>query len=713
MKPIKTITKDTVSYILYGLKGEDLQKRVVELIHELGDSFDLETGDAIADAVTFRQNGSESLAKKDIAEIKSPTALYVLARHAAAKRDYEDAIEHINSLKDRLSKPNAQILLLHARMLTRVGRMEEAANDLRFSFSLRPPYSHYVKAEVVLNKIVSSGRWAPKRPIKIALLASSTTALLASVLKAICFERGMAASIYQGQYGSYRQEILDPGSKLYELEADVIVIVPNHKELAFAPTVDKSVVTSAVESVRGLWKKIKGHSQSHVIQVGYDIPPSSSWGQMEITNPKGRLRAISKVNELISSDLPSGVSFISAVDIARHFEGEFFLKEEWARSKQYPALRALPLFAGRIAAQIAVVYGLTSKVLVLDLDNTLWGGVVGEDGVANIKIGPPSAEGEAFLEIQRYAKELKDRGILLAVCSKNNLADAQEPFLRQEEMLLKQEDFVMFVANWEDKATNIQKIASTLSLGLDSFVFLDDNPLERAWVRSKLPQVEVPEVEANPWSMLSVLVRGNYFEALTTTEEDARRSDSYLANMERTELEQSVGSLEEFLRSLDMTAEYGPLDEITLPRVAQLVSKTNQFNLTTRRYTIEQLKAMAESDDWWCRWFRLKDRFGDHGLVGVLLIERNGGEWVVDTWLMSCRVLGRQMERFMCKIFLDTAESAGVRVVRGCYAPTPKNGLVKNLYAEMGFVKSNPGEFLYNIEDYRSGDMWSDISIKI
>jgi FkbH-like protein len=342
--------------------------------------------------------------------------------------------------------------------------------------------------------------------------------------------------------------------------------------------------------------------------------------------------------------------------------------------------------------------GLSSKVLVVDLDNTLWGGIIGEDGLGGIRIGPPTPEGEAYQDLQRFLKELQERGVLLAVCSKNNPTDAESPFRSHADMILKLEDFVAFRASWQDKATGLRSIAEELSLGLDSFVFLDDNPLERAWVRTNLPQVIVPEGGCTPWSLLSSLQRGAYFEAIALTAEDLDRKVSYQSTAAIRVAGSSGVPLEDFLRGLHMQSAHGAVDATTVLRVAQLVNKTNQFNVTSRRYSADEVARMTASPHWWCHWFRLADRFGDHGLIGVLFARIERDAWFVDTWLMSCRVLGRRMEEFMCGQLLAAAEAAGARTVHGEYVRTEKNGMVSDLYPRMGFVPDgDEGRFRLDI----------------
>jgi FkbH-like protein len=567
---------------------------------------------------------------------------------------------------------------------------------------LFPPYSFFVKSEKLLDRIVASGHWQPRRAAKLAILASSTTSLLAPVLRAAGFRCGLKLDTYEGVYGNYQQEILNPQSGLYRFKPDLAVILLNHRDLGLPPVRGAEQAREFGARLRELWTVLLERNPCHLVQVRIDSPPAGAWGSLEETLPEGRRRVIASLNLALAADPPQGVSFVDADAVAAEIGQEYWSAAEWHTAKQYPSSAALPRLADAICAHCAAALGLTAKVLAVDLDNTLWGGVIGEDLLEGIRVGPSSAEGEGYRELQTYLKELQQRGVLLAVCSKNNPADAELPFHRHDEMLLKLDDFAAFAANWDDKPTNLQRIAENLSLGLDSFVFLDDNPLERALMRSRLPQVTVPECGRTPWEMQAALRRGLYFEAVTLTEEDRLRHAAYAGNAARAAAQQSAPSLESFLSGLEMAARHGPVDALTLPRVAQLINKTNQFNLTTRRYTEDQVAAMAASSDWWCRWFRLSDRFGDHGLIGVLLARKGPSQWRVDTWLMSCRVLGRQMEDFMCACLLSAARQEGALAVVGEYIPSEKNAVVSGLYARLGFEASSAAdrrEYVFALAD--------------
>jgi FkbH-like protein len=583
-------------------------------------------------------------------------------------------------------KPHDADSFLHrARALARENRFSEAIADMQSALQRFPPYTFFVKSEKLLDRLMASDDWQPRRTAKLAILASSTTSLLAPVLRAVGFRRGLQLEIYEGVYGNYQQEILDPHSGLHRFRPDIAVLLLNHHDLGLPPTSGWQLAHDFVIRLRELWKVLLDRSPCHIVQVGFDSPPGGAWGSLEDMLFEGRRRVTAQANEELSADLPYGVSYVDANAVAAEIGAAYWSASEWHATRQYPAAAALPRLADYLCAHVTAELGLSAKVLVVDLDNTLWGGVIGEDLLAGIRIGSPTAEGEGFLELQRYLKELQQRGVLLAVCSKNNLADAELPFRRHDAMILKREDFAAFKANWDEKPGNLRQIAEELSLELESFVFLDDNPLEREIVRSQLPQVIVPECGSSPWEILATLRGGMYFESLILTEEDLARHASYQSNAVRMAVEETAPSLESFLDGLEMAVRHGPVDARTLPRVTQLINKTNQFNLTARRYTEDQVQVMAASPNWWCHWFRLADRFGDHGLIGVILAEKSPSEWQVDTWLLSCRVLGRRVEEFMSQCLLSAARAEGATTVSGEYIPTEKNALVSDFYSRMGF----------------------------
>jgi FkbH-like protein len=357
--------------------------------------------------------------------------------------------------------------------------------------------------------------------------------------------------------------------------------------------------------------------------------------------------------------------------------GKFSFSDEW-----------IPLYGDHVARCVAAIRGKSKKALVLDLDNTVWGGVIGDDGLEGIKIAQGDARGEAHLALQRLALDLRQRGIVLAVSSKNTDSVAREPFQKHPEMLLKLDHIAVFQANWNDKATNIQAIAEELSLGLDAMVFLDDNPVERGLIRKLLPQVAVPELPEDPSGYARTLAAAGYFEAVTFAHEDLKRAGYYQDNAKRANLRSQVGGVDAYLASLDMTITFQPFDATGRARIVQLINKSNQFNLTTRRYTDPEILDAENDPDVFTLQVRLADIFGDNGMISAVICRPSeAGVWDIDTWLMSCRVLGRKVEPMVLREILVHAQAAGIGKLCGIYKPTERNQLVVDHYAKLGFCK--------------------------
>ena len=361
----------------------------------------------------------------------------------------------------------------------------------------------------------------------------------------------------------------------------------------------------------------------------------------------------------------------------------------YATSKVAFALDFLPLVAKAIVDIIKAIDGNIKKCLVLDLDNTLWGGVIGDDGMENIQIGELGM-GHAFDGLQRWAKELKNRGIVLAVCSKNNEDAAKQPFRDHPDMILRLEDIAVFLANWENKVDNIKEIQRILNIGFDSMVFLDDNPFERNLVRGLLPAVTVPELPEDPSLFVSHLCSLNLFETASFSEEDLHRTAQYREEATRSSFQKAFTSIDDYLNSLEMISLVKAFDDFSIPRVAQLTQRSNQFNLRTVRYTEADIDRLRKSDKFLTLSFDLQDKFGDYGLIGLLILEKLEKEMAfIDTWIMSCRVLKRGMEEFIVNQMAKQARQMGIERLIGEYLPTAKNKMVKNLYPQMGFLQSN------------------------
>lgn len=692
------LTGRLVENLLRVAPADQATRAITGILREKWGPAAFEVADGLAQAIESADLAPEyvNAIENAAAAVDGATALFLQAWLLQARQRLEPAIDLLAKAASLGTAGSPAALVTRARLLAGLGRLDEAGHDLRTAYNFYPPYSLLTASERILRKVLAAGQWQPRRKVRLALLGNSTTSFLAAALLASGFREGLAFEVYQCPFGQYQQDILDPQSGFHQFTPDVTVILLNHRDACLQPAGSAQQTCDFVRQVRQSWSAIRDRHACHIIQAGLNHPPPGAWGCLEDTLPDGRNRLVTQINQELSSDLPSGVSFLGLEGLAYHAEGPFFSDAEWQIAKQYPASAATAVMADAICAQCLAVCGLSCKAIILDLDNTLWGGIIGEDGLQGIRIGPPSPAGEGYLELQRYLKDLQQRGVLLAVCSKNNPEDAQTPFQQHEAMILKLEDFVSFSANWQDKASNILSMANDLSLGLDSFTFLDDSPAERAMIRAQLPQARVPECGTTPQEMLRVLRRGMFFESLRLTAEDVERHASYRANVERRSSEKVASSLDEFLAQLDLRAQHGAVDARTLARVTQLINKTNQFNLTSKRYTEEQVRSMMTSPDWWCRWFRLADRFGDYGLVGVMLVHKGQSAWDVDTWLLSCRALGKQMEQFMCLTMLQAARSAGASEVHGHYIPTARNAQVQDIYPRLGFTEiANEPEEIY------------------
>jgi FkbH-like protein len=595
----------------------------------------------------------------------------------------------------RTGPPAFDAKLDAARAEARAQQWEVAGAHLRDVLSERLPYSFFARAQKVIDRVAHESGGA-LRQLRVAIVSSTTTSLLVPVLRALCFRDRIAAEWYEGLHGAFRQEILDAESGLARFRPDVLVIATDWRDLNLPAVVDDedAAVRRLADEYVALWHTATERLGCHVIQYGFDLPAYDSHGTIAGKIRGSRRRVIELLNFRLQSDAPASVSVLDVMRVALEVGIDRWAQPAlWQLARQHPSTDALPVLAEELLAHIRAIAGLSRKVLVCDLDNTLWGGVIGEDGLDGIRVGG-SGDGEAYLELQRYLLELKDRGVLLAVCSKNNPEDARLPFERHDGMALRLEDFAAFVANWDDKATNIRRTAETLRLGLDSFVLLDDNPVERAWIRRELPQVAVVELGARPSEYVRALDRGRYFASLTWSAEDRMRTEQYRREAAVAEAVRDAVSLDAFLSSLNMRGVCAPVTAANIDRVVQLVNKTNQFNLTTRRYTRPQVEALVAAPGGWQGVFSLTDCYGDHGIIGVMFCVpgEDAGSWAIDTWLMSCRVLGRQFETFMADALVRAARERGITRVYGEYRATAKNTLVSDLYPRLGFAPAGESD---------------------
>jgi FkbH-like protein len=539
---------------------------------------------------------------------------------------------------------------------------------------------------------------SPQTSLKIVVLASSTVDHFLPVLKFWLAKEGFGAEFLVAEYGSVVQTILNPESELYKFQPDIIWIFQNHRDFVFNVAMGASFeeVTGAVDQcvnqMTTLWKTLKKHSSALIIQNNADIPAVKTFGNFETNVAWSRHSLLLRLNLQLASIDKQGVQIFDLDYVAAGIgKNQWEEWRFWYHAKHAFNMDAVGPVAFHGARLIAAAKGKAKKCIVLDLDNTLWGGVIGDDGIEGIALGS-GADGEAFVDFQNYLLELKNRGIILTVCSKNEENAAKLPFLNHPDMKLKLEDISVFRANWNNKADNIRNIAESLNIGLDSIIFLDDNPAERTLVRKFLPMVVVPELPEDPTLYLETLHRGAFFETLSFSDEDRVRSEYYRNNNAREELSRTFENLDQFLEQLEMKSHYGIINSFYLPRAVQLINKSNQFNLTTIRYGENDIEGFLKNPAYTCLYFKLSDRFGDNGLISIVILKEEGKNLLIDTWVMSCRVLSRNMEEFILNEIVHQAKTKGLEKVIGLYRPTAKNALVKMLYDKLKFKKVSESE---------------------
>ena len=531
-------------------------------------------------------------------------------------------------------------------------------------------------------------------PVRLAVLAQNTTDYLAPAIRAACARHGLLATLYVPAYGQAGQDVMQSTSGLYEFKADAALIAESPYSLGLATsTADPETARQAVESALRLIelriKTLQDAGISAVIVQTLPVPAEPWCGHYDRRVAGSVSGQISAFNAGLAPLAETMSATIFDVDMLASLVGrdQWFDQAEWNRTKSPFSLTFVPLYAEHLARIVAAIRGKSRKCLVLDLDNTCWGGVIGDDGLDGIRIGQGSAEGEAHLAVQNYALSLKARGIVLAVCSKNEELAAKKPFEEHPDMALRLDDFGVFAANWNDKASNLAHIAKTLNIGTDALVFLDDNPAERARVRQMLPEVAVPELPEDPSTFASMLAQGGYFETISLTADDLQRAEQYRANAARKVSLEMIGDYDSYLRSLEMHCDIRPFDEIGRSRISQLVNKSNQFNLTTHRYTESDISAFQDDPNVFDMQVRLVDRFGDNGMISVLIFRKHPTYWHCDTWLMSCRVLGRRVEEAVLAVVATAALQAGAKTLLGDYLPTKKNMMVAEHFGKLGFEK--------------------------
>ena len=534
---------------------------------------------------------------------------------------------------------------------------------------------------------------------KIAILGGSTTNEVADQLGLFLLQYGIEADFYQSEYGQYWQDAVFGTPELDAFAPDVIYVHTSWRNLTRLPaTTDAPAQIDAMledqyRHFEAMWQALEQKFACPVIQNNFDRPNYRLMGNRDIWDIHGRSNFISRLNQKFYAYAAAhehfyinDIDYLSA-DYGLTAWGDAFY---WHMYKYAMCLDAIPSLAGSVANIIKSLYGRNKKALVLDLDNTLWGGVVGDDGVDGLAIGPEVPEGQVYAEFQSYCKALKSIGVILAVDSKNDEANALAG-LNHPDGVLRPDDFVAIKANWDPKDQNLRALASELNLGVDSFVFADDNPAERAIVAAQLPGVETPVLDGAE-NYIKTLDHGGYFEVTALSREDLQKTELYHQNAQRAAAQAAFSDYGEYLDSLKMEAELYGFEPLYIQRIAQLTNKSNQFNLTTLRCSEEDIRAMSTDPAWLCLYGKLEDRFGDNGVVTVVAGQQEGALLHLRLWLMSCRVLKRGMEDAMMDAVVADAAARGVKTICGYYYPTAKNAMVKEFYAEMGFAQIKADE---------------------
>lgn len=544
--------------------------------------------------------------------------------------------------------------------------------------------------------------------VKVAIVADWAIQMLAQALRGYSYEKQLDIEIYEATYDQMEPELLNPESNLYKFEPDYIVLFPcaekfHAKYQSESQENRINLWQSESERIQNLCLNIKNNSDAKVLLSNYCELFDGIYGNYAATYTESYVYNQRLLNENIAK-LVGDSNYIYLLDILslqlEYGRKNIFDDKLYYLSKTVFAIDFLPVIAENIIKIINILKGSVKKCIVCDLDNTLWGGVIGDDGIEGIEVGSKGL-GQVYSDIQSWVKELSQRGIAVAICSKNNEDTAKEPFNKHKEMILSLNDISLFIANWDDKATNIRKIQKILNIGMDSIVFIDDNPFERNLVKEIIPEITVPDLPKDPALYLSFLKSLNLFETVKISDTDKKRTQQYREEASRNEVKLAASNFDEYLKGLEMKAVSKPFDSFSLPRVAQLSQRSNQFNLRTIRYSEQDVQNMIDSDRFITMTVDLKDRFGEYGIICLVILEKvDENTAFLDTLIMSCRVLKRSVEEYVFNKIVDIAKLSGINTILGEYLPTKKNAMVKNLLEEYDFklIENNEGATKWQLE---------------
>ncbi len=545
--------------------------------------------------------------------------------------------------------------------------------------------------------------------IKLAILGDSATQFLSQSIRAMAFEYKLNIEIFESDFNQIQSEIIDNNSELYKFSPEIIIIFQSsHKLLQKYNKLNISqqitLAQEELDEIQNLNNNINENINAKIIYYNYNEINDYVYGNYANKIENSFIFQLRKLNYNLMIFATKYTNFyICDISSIQNITGRgaLFQNTIYINADMHLSIDVLPEIASNTLDIISAINGKIKKCIIVDLDNTMWGGVIGDDGIENIQIGSLGI-GKAFTEFQYWLKKLKNRGIILAVCSKNTKSVAKEVFIKHPEMVLKLDDFAIFVANWENKADNIKHIQQVLNISFDSMVFIDDNPFERNLVRDKIKDICVPELPEDPAEYLDYLYSLNLFDTISISDDDIKRTEFYQVENKRKIVESSYSNIDDYLKKLEMIATVEEFNTFNTPRIAQLSQRSNQFNLRTIRYTENDIKKILESDKYYTFSFKLKDKFGDNGLISVVILKKDNNKTLfIDTWFMSCRVLKRGMESFVLNTLVNFALDKDVSFLKGEYIETKKNDLVKLHYKNLGFTQKDKYWYL-SLNDYKT-----------
>lgn len=555
--------------------------------------------------------------------------------------------------------------------------------------------------------IKASKKSIDAKTIKVSILGNCSTQFLSKVIKGYGISEGINIETFDADYDQITEQILDINSEMYSFQPDIVILYlcseKLYEEFCNAPAPDE-FAEKTIKTINNLYDRISSNCGAKIIQFNFAEINDNIFGNYGAKTKVSYTYQIRKLNFLLQETMSSRKDIfpLDLLSIQNQVGYDsLFPQVQYHNAKLTIDLKYLPLVAKNVIDIIKAMNGCIKKCIITDLDNTIWGGNAGDRDPGELEIGSVG-RGHAFTDFQRYIRKLKDRGIILAVCSKNNEENAKRPFECLEDMELKLSDFLIFTANWEDKAANIRNIVKTLNISADSVVFIDDNIFERNAVHNLIPQISVPEMPEDPSEYINVLKKYNYFETSSYSDDDIKRTELYKTEFKRKESIADFKDYDDYLKSLDMLAVAEPFDNLRYTRIAELSQRSNQFNLRTVRYTEDDIRRIAENDDYLTLYISLKDKYGSYGLISAVIMKKlNPDTLFIDTWILSCRVLKRGVEEFIINNVIKTAKDNGFSFIEAEYIPTAKNAMVKNIYNTYGFSTIKENYFKINVNDYK------------